>query len=260
MLKNTEKRRINILVTNDDGIEAEGLKRLVEALFEHADVYVSAPDGQRSAKSHSITMKRPIHIKRVDMENCIYAMTTDGTPADCIKAGLNVLYKNGIEIDAVYSGINHGANLGIDTLYSGTVAGAIEGALCGKPAVSVSVCSHEATHFTYAAELAVKCIDRLEGTRVLSINVPDIPYEEVKGVRVTSLGKIDYKPWFTTVEGSDDMENLDASYRYRGKPIYYETGENIDTVAVEMGYASISPLDYDFSDFKYIEEMKRWDL
>ena len=260
MSKSTERKKINILVTNDDGFGKAGLAALVDALSERANVYVSVPDTERSAKSHSITMKRAIHIKRVEMNNAIYAMTTDGTPADCVKAGLNVLHENGVEIDAVFSGINHGANLGVDTLYSGTVAGAIEGSLCGKPGVSVSVCSHQATHFKYAAELAVKCIDKLEGNRVLSINVPDIPYEEIKGVRVTALGKIDYKPWFNVEEGSDEIEKLDVYYRYRGKPEYFETDESIDTVAVEHGYASISPLDYDFSDFRYIEEMKRWKL
>ena len=261
MLTNSEKRRIRILVSNDDGIDAAGLKTLVDALSAVADVYVSAPDGERSAKSHSITSKRPIHIRKTEMANTVYAMTTDGTPSDCVKSAINILRENGIEIDVVYSGINHGANLGVDTLYSGTVAAAVEGALCGKPAVAVSVCSHTATHFDYAAELAVRCLDMLDEKSLLNINVADIPYDEVKGVRITKLGSIDYKPWFRAVEGSDrGLSDLDVKYVYRGTAVYHDTDDEIDTVAITKGYASITPLDYDFTDNKRIAEMKRWGL
>ena len=138
---------MNILVVNDDGINAAGINKLVQALSRVADVYVFAPDGQRSAKSHSLTLTDCVYMTPVDFPGAVKAYTLSGTPADCTKFGLQLLEDEGIRVDMVYSGINMGSNLGRDTLYSGTIGAAAEAALDGYKAVAVSVDSHTPTYF-----------------------------------------------------------------------------------------------------------------
>ena len=137
---------MNVLITNDDGIRARGLRELMDALREQAGmtVYICAPDGQRSASGHGITMTDPIMVEEVEIKGAELAFQTSGLPADCVKIGVELLERAGVHLDMVFSGINHGGNLGTDTLYSGTVAGAIEGSICGYPSVAVSVDSHDA--------------------------------------------------------------------------------------------------------------------
>lgn len=146
---------MNILVTNDDGINASGICSLAEALSKVADVYVCAPHTQRSAAGHGITVSKPIEVEERTFARAAKAYAITGTPADCVKIGTKILREQDIKVDMVFSGINLGGNLGTDTLYSGTVSAAIEGSLCGIPSVAVSVNSHEATHFELACELAV---------------------------------------------------------------------------------------------------------
>ena len=119
-------KKVKILVTNDDGINAEGIRNLVDALKGKAEIYISAPDGQRSAASHSISLHHPITAKEVAYDGAVRAFSVNGTPADCVKVGLRILLTDGIDIDMVFSGINHGANMGMDTHYSGTVSAAME--------------------------------------------------------------------------------------------------------------------------------------
>ena len=121
---------MNILVANDDGIKARGIYELVRALSEKADIYVCAPDSQRSASGHGITVSKPITLEETEFDNAKLAFKISGTPADCVKIGMKILEQRNIKIDMVFSGINHGSNLGTDTLYSGTVSAAIEGTIC----------------------------------------------------------------------------------------------------------------------------------
>ena len=206
---------MNILISNDDGINARGLEALIQALHEDAGakIYVCVPDGQRSATSHGITMNKPITVESVELEHVELAYTTSGLPADCIKVGMEFLRRAGVHIDMVYSGINHGGNLGTDTLYSGTVAAAIEGSLCGVPSVAVSVDSHRAEHFDFACELAVNAAKALwaqieAGTAdhrmVLNINTPNKPREEIKGVKYTKLGPREYEEIFVPADMDSD--------------------------------------------------------
>ena len=184
---------MKILISNDDGINAIGIYELTKALSEVAKVYVCAPHQQRSAASHSISFRDPIRVRRTEFDNAVMALETTGTPADCVKLGLKVLGDIGIEIDMVFSGINLGGNMGTDTLYSGTVAAAIEGSVCGKPSVAVSVNSHNAAHFEYACRLAARCAQnacgRLEPGTVLNINVPDLPDAEIKAPELQHWAK-----------------------------------------------------------------------
>ena len=252
---------MNILVANDDGIEARGIKELVRALSQEATVYVCAPDGQRSASGHGITVARYITVKEREFEGAEYAISTSGTPADCVKLGMSILSRKGIEIDMVYSGINHGGNMGTDVLYSGTVAAAVEGSVCGVPSVAVSVNSHEATHFECAARLAVdalkKSYGKLQPETVLNINTPDLPEEEIKGLRFTTLGKREYNEFFTPTE----MEDGSTGYRYTGDPVIYEgLPDTLDVIAIQDGYASITPIHRDMTSYEMVEEIKRWGI
>lgn len=226
---------LNILVANDDGIRAAGIRNLVDALSEVANVYVCAPDSQRSAAGHGISMNKPVYAEEVQYDKAEKAYAISGTPADCVKLGLNLLAKEDIKIDMVYSGINMGGNLGTDLIYSGTVAAAIEGALNGYPSVAVSVDSHEAEHFELACELAVSvCMNarkKLGSDFILNINTPDLPKEEIKGVKYTRMGRREYYERFD--ESVD--ENGNVQYWYGGDRVIYEDlPDDIDVIETRM--------------------------
>ena len=247
-----------ILIANDDGIKARGIHELAQALSEKAEVYVIAPNVQRSAAGHGIMVRDPISVEDVDFKGAKLAYQISGLPADCVKLGLHILKEKGIEIDMVFSGINHGGNLGTDTLYSGTVAAAIEGNIEGKPSIAVSVNSHTAEHFDYATELAVKVFeevqDKLSSDTVLNINVPNIPYDEVKGVKITTLGNVEYDAYFKKI--IDEEGKL--FYKYTGSPILCKDADCLDVVATQSGYATITPLNRDYTDYSLLDEVKKW--
>ncbi|MCL1982635.1 MAG: 5'/3'-nucleotidase SurE [Clostridiales bacterium] len=250
---------MNVLVANDDGIRAEGIYRLVETLSKEADVYVSAPHIQRSASGHSISVGAPLEISEVDFDNAKLALEITGTPADCVKLGVKELERRGIGIDMVFSGINHGGNLGTDTLYSGTVSAAIEGCICKKPSVAVSVNSHFPKHFELACELALsalqKAYGRLDCHSLISINVPNLAKAEVKGIKYARLGDREYKEWFEPKVNADGA----LQYWYSGEPVLYEGQDTgIDVIAMQEGYAVITPLHYDLTDYKLLEEIEDW--
>ncbi len=247
---------MNILVVNDDGINAAGINKLVQALSRVADVYVFAPDGQRSAKSHSLTLTDCVYMTPVDFPGAVKAYTLSGTPADCTKFGLQLLEDEGIRVDMVYSGINMGSNLGRDTLYSGTIGAAAEAALDGYKAVAVSVDSHTPTYFEKACELAVGLMDRvmekLDAGYVLSINVPDLPAEKIKGVRLANLGPRYYDDRFYPQE--------DGGFMLSGHPSFEEICENQDSILISEGYATVTPLQFDFTAYNQLENVGGWDL
>lgn len=252
---------MNILVTNDDGINAAGIRSLVTVLSSEADIYVCAPHTQRSAAGHGITVGKPIEVEEVEYEHAVKAYSIAGTPADCVKIGTKILLDQDIKIDMVFSGINLGGNLGTDTLYSGTVSAAIEGSLCGIPSVAVSVNGHHATHFELACELALGAcrngFEKMDAKTVLNINTPDLPKEEIKGVKYTRLGAREYKEWFRPTTG----ENGKTQYWYEGNPVFYEgLPDDIDVISMQDGYASITPLQYDMTNYGLVEEIKKWRL
>lgn len=252
---------MNILISNDDGIDAIGIKKLVEAMGTCADIYVVAPDTQRSASSHALSLRKEITVRQVEFPGAVYALECDGTPADCVKLGLDLLKRKGIKMDAVYSGINLGANLGTDNMYSGTVSAAAEGLLEGIPAVAVSVCSHDATHFEGACKLAIDvlpiAIEAKGKIGVISINTPDIPMENIKGVKPARLGTVEYDQWFEEVSRTDDS----VTFKYTGEPM--EKGnheEDLDVKLIREGYATISAIKYDLNDYAGLKEMEKWEL
>lgn len=252
---------MNILVANDDGIDERGIHELAEALSQAADIYVFAPDSQRSASGHGITVAKPVTAEEVKFEGAVFAAQMSGTPADCVKLGIKILRDKGIKTDMVFSGINHGGNLGTDTLYSGTVSAAIEGNICGVPAVAVSVNSHEPKNFEYACDLALKTLEKVRGKispdTVLNINVPDVPADEVKGVKHTTLGNREYREIFSPEDCGDGK----TQYRYTGEPVIYEgLPDTIDVIAMQEGYATITPLKRDLTDYELVNRIKEWGI
>jgi 5'-nucleotidase len=245
--------RKKILVTNDDGIDARGIRMLVKTLSEATDIYVCAPATEQSATGHGLTMGSGRYIDFIERQiphtKLAYAVT--GKPADCVKMGLGFLEsQKGVTIDYVFSGINHGGNLGTDTVYSGTVSAALEGMICGKSAAAVSLGSHQAEHFEAICKLALLAYRMLaqrsdDDLTVLNVNVPDIPEDEVKGILVTHLGRRDYEDFM--VENGGDPDNF--SCMYRGTPVQYDSDDlSIDTIAHQKGYATITPLHHDLTD------------
>jgi 5'-nucleotidase len=249
---------MNLLLTNDDGITAAGIRQLAEALSCIANIYVFAPASERSACGHGISIGRTVRMDEADFPHAELAFAMEGLPADCVKMGLDILKRRGITIDKVFSGINLGGNMGTDTIYSGTVSAALEGAICGLPAVAVSIDARAPQQFETAKRLAVKAaqIDArsIAPQLVLNINVPDLPESEIKGVIVTKLGDREYNEWYKEVRENDGH----TGYVYGGYPVFYENlgPEDNDVGASQAGYASVTPLMYDFTAHALIERLR----
>ena len=255
-----ENRKLNIMVVNDDGITSRGLRELVNTLRTKANIYVSAPDGEHSGASQSITITEPIRVYDFDYEGAEAAYAVTGTPTDCVKAGLQFYKERGVKMDMVYSGINIGSNFGKDTLYSGTIGAAMEAALSNVRAVAVSVDSHSATHFETACEAALAVVDKsmneLTPDTILNINAPDLPPEEVKGIRYTALGNRFYIDKFIPVESEDG-----DSYMLDGAPLdLNDIEEKYDVTATWDNYVAITPLQFDYTAYDMIEKVASWGL
>ena len=255
-----KKKKLNIMVVNDDGITSRGLRALVDALRTVANVYVSAPDGEKSGASQSITITEPIRVYDFDYPGAEAAFAVGGTPTDCTKVGLQFYKERGVDMDMVFSGINIGSNFGKDTLYSGTIGAAMEAALSNVRAVAVSVDSHSATHFETACEVALQVIDKsmneLTPDILLNINAPDIPPEEVKGIRYTALGNRFYIDSFIPVES----ENGD-SYMLDGAPLdLHDIEEKYDVTATWDNYVSITPMHFDYTAHDFINKVASWGI
>jgi 5'-nucleotidase len=245
---------MHILLSNDDGYLAEGLAALAEALQPYADISVVAPDRNRSAASNSLTLDMPLRAHLADNG----FIKVDGTPTDCVHLAITGLLEP--EPDMVFAGINHGANLGDDVLYSGTVAAATEGRFLGLPAVAISlVCTDEPKHFATAAEVAVVLLKRLldkplPRDTLLNVNVPDIAFEDLKGYRATRLGQRHKSE--PVIKQSDP----------RGRTIYWvghpgaqqDAGPGTDFDAVSAGYVSITPLQLDLTLYDRINTVRTW--
>jgi 5'-nucleotidase len=257
----TTEKTWNVVVSNDDGIESEGIRWLIKTLSQVADVYVCAPEGERSASGHSITVRNPIVMEEIEVPYAKGAMRFSGTPADCVKMGMRFLREKGLHIDMVFSGINHGGNLGTDTLYSGTVAAAIEGVLCGVPGIAVSVDSHRPQYFDTACRLALELFEKVKtgipDGIALNLNVPNLPAGEISGLKFARLGMRQYIEQFEeTINQKGQTE-----YWYRGLPVIYSCDEvSNDVTAMQQRYATITPLKFDLTDEIYLQKISDWEL
>lgn len=255
---------MNFLIVNDDGITVEGLHQLVKCLhmgFPQAKLYVCAPDRQRTASGHGITVDQPVRLKEWEFEHTARAWSCSGTPADCVRAGIRMMEKEGARPDLVCSGINMGSNLGSDVLYSGTVSAALEGNLCGIPSIAFSVCSHEPTHFAAFEGLVFQVCRRVLEQNTLAwifnVNVPDLPVEEISGLRITRLGDRIYSEEALIEE--KDGEILCQLYLGKEKLPENLSGE-YDVCAVGERYISITPIHRDLVKYDVMEEMKGWEI
>jgi len=244
-----------ILVTNDDGVHAEGLAALRKALGSFGDVVAVAPDRERSATSHSLTLSDPLRVKRIAES----VMSVDGTPTDCVLLAFNGLLERRPEL--VVAGINHGPNLGEDVSYSGTVAAAIEGTLQGVPSIALSITGKPPYHFATACSFVEKLVRVLtekgmEPHTLLNVNVPNVPIEEISSVKVTKLGRRIYRDMI--VKKVDPRGK--SYYWIGGNEPSWEGDENTDFSAVEAGMISITPLHLDLTDYRKIVEMENWNL
>ena len=257
---------MNILVSNDDGIQAEGLRVLTAALaaVPGNQVYVSAPDGQRSACGHGISMLEVLKIYRREVPGAVWARSVSGTPADCVKFGIKHLKKEmGVDIDVVFSGINHGGNIGSDVHYSGTVSAAAEGILCGVPAVAVSVGTHTPTDemlencTKLIQDISIKAVPNLDRKTLLNVNFPPVKPDEIRGLRVTRLGPREYNENFEVLKNPRGQEYC----WYSGEIVRFEgLDEDTDTEAQQEGYISITPLQLDMTDYSMGNQVRAWNL
>ena len=243
---------MKILISNDDGVHAEGLRVLAEALRSCGEVTVVAPDRNHSGSSHSLTLESPLRVESFPHTDFI---AVRGTPTDCVHLAVYELLKPQPEI--VVSGINHGANLGDDVLYSGTVAAATEGRYLGLPSIAISLAGSR--YFSTAAEYAKKLVNGLSrhplpADQILNVNVPDLPLAEIKGIRVTRLGR--RHPSEPVVVAADP----------RGKTIYWigppgagqDVAADTDFAALEAGFVSITPLHIDMTAYQYSTRLNQW--
>ena len=260
---------MRVLLTNDDGIEADGLQALRRALRDVPDIElgVIAPDGNRSAMARSITTRRPLWVEEVRFEDGTVGYASDGTPVDCVRlANLGLI--DGWLPDLVVSGINHGANLGDDITYSGTVAAALEGVVLGLPAVAVSQQSRaleldfratSAFDFTVAARFAARLVSELESVALplgtlLNVNVPGT---DPQGVTVARLGKRVYRDELALLEEGAPGRRL---YRVYGEETESSDERGTDTAAITAGRIAVTPLHFDLTSHAVLEALAAHDL
>lgn len=252
-----------ILVTNDDGITAPGIRALIKMMNEIGEVWVVAPDSPQSGMGHAITVDSTLFCEKVKIDDGPQndrEWACSGTPVDCVKLGMNkILPRNP---DLCVSGINHGANSSINVIYSGTMSAAVEAGVSGIPAIGFSLCD-----FSYSADfeaskefiqkIVLESIDKkLPKGMVLNVNIPKLPKEEIKGIKVCRQAKAIWK------------ESYDERQDPRGRTYYWlsgkfenlDKGEDTDEKALEEGFVSIVPIQYDLTAYHFISDLNEWDL
>ena len=255
---------MHILITNDDGIHARGLQTLREVLSRSHEIYLVAPDRQKSASGHGITVHKPLRVDKIAYRDAVgYAV--NGTPADCVKLALEELLPH--KPDLIISGINSGPNLGTDILYSGTVSAAIEGIISEVPSIAVSLVveKEDKDNYLQAAKFIAKLAPivltkGLPVDTIVNVNIPDLKQAKIKGVKITKLG---VRKYINCIEKRKDP---------RGKNYYWlggqvndieldnDSGILTDIKAVTEGYISVSPVHFDLTNYNTISELETWNL
>ena len=248
-----------ILVTNDDGIYTDGIYWLWEALKDSGNVMVVAPDTEKSAVGHAITITNPLRPKHVNRRGGFSGYAVNGTPADCVKIAVRSILKS--PPDLVVSGINYGANVGTNVIYSGTVSAATEGTFLGISSVAVSIDSHHPEDFKPAMDITQNILNKVlkfglpEGT-LLNVNVPDIPGEMIKGTRITTQGNAYFKDRFEKRE--DPRGNI--YYWMTGESIDPDSSGNTDNWALKDGYISVTPIHYKLTNETFMSDLESWEI
>jgi 5'-nucleotidase len=250
---------MHLLLTNDDGIYAEGLQVLYRCLASEHTVSVVAPDRERSAVSHGLTLHHPLRVIRIALNGDRAGYAVNGTPADCVKLALNMLLDT--PPDMVIAGINTGANVGVDINYSGTVAAAKEAALFGLPAIAVSVAGPGALARDDAAAFVVRLAAKIHASGLprgtfLNVNFPDLPHQAIAGVRISPHG--------VKILG----EYFDRRVDLRNRPYYWQGCDpdngrdqpEVDAMALRESYVTITPIRCDMTDYRALEDLRRWGI
>jgi 5'-nucleotidase len=251
-------KKPTILISNDDGIESDGIRALWREIRKFAEVIVVAPHTQQSAVGHSITVANPIRVKKNLIDKNFYGYAVEGSPADSVKLAIRNLLK-GKKIDLLLSGINHGANTAINIIYSGTVS--TEGTILGIPSIAISLASFTYNDFSFASKFAAR-ISKLvlknglpHGT-LLNVNIPAMEENKIKGVLITRQGKSYWDDYYDSRLDPNKREY----YWLTGRMASLDKGLEFDQKAIEENYISITPIQYDLTDYTMLKELKNWNL
>jgi 5'-nucleotidase len=255
-----EKRPL-ILVTNDDGISAPGIKALVEVVEKFGDVVVLAPDKPQSGMGHAITINSTLRINKEKVHNVTEQYSCSGTPVDCVKIAINKILPR--KPDLIVSGINHGSNMSINVIYSGTMSAAVEGALEEVPSIGFSLCDYSIdADFSAAKQIVEKIcktvlVHKMAYGICLNVNIPKGKFDEIKGIKICRQAKANW------------IEELDERFDPSGKPYYWLTGKFVnfeegstdtDVWALDNNYVSVVPVQFDMTAHHTIEALKSWNL
>lgn len=250
--------RRNILLVNDDGITAPGILCAARFLSKEHNVVVSAPESEQSAVGHGITLRLPLWARKLDINEPFEMYAVSGTPADCVKIGLDVIYRDrGIVPDVIISGINRGENLGTDVIYSGTVGGALEGAIAGIPSIAISVADFKSPIYESAAIFLMDFLKEFDMKSIppftaLNINVPSLPYDKIMGWKITRQSKRRYKDYFE--------KRIDPA----GREYYWMLGDVIeddddplaDYKALAQNYISVTPITIFMTNEEFLDKLE----
>ena len=242
---------MRILISNDDGYKAEGIIQVAKSLNDIAEVIVVAPSKNKSAASSSLTIGKPL--KPIQIEKNIYSI--DATPSDCVHLALCGFIKE--SVDLVVTGINFGANLGDDVIYSGTVAGAIEGRFLGLPSIAMSLASWECKHFDTAGKIAKILVDQIDKAplsknTIINVNVPDVPMNKILGIKSTRLGS-------RHMSAPSIQDSKDPSLYWIGENgKEADNGEGTDFHAISNNYVSVTPLQIDLTKYSEVNQLSNW--
>jgi 5'-nucleotidase len=251
---------MNFFISNDDGIGSSGIRALIDALKGKGDIYLFAPDSQRSAASQSVTIMGSVKSKKAEVADVKLAYSCNGTPVDCVKTGLKMLENRGIKIDMLFSGVNIGRNLGPDIQYSGTVGVAREGLMNGIPSIALSITGVLYDESIYKFDNVKRVIDKLLAINIkayltnffLNINIPNT--EKEVGIKIVPARVNGYHEWFSEKED----EKGDIVFEFTGAPIYQmpEVDYYYDDVkAYEEGFISLTPLNFNQNDYEEVEQL-----
>ena len=250
-----------ILVTNDDGFNAPGIRTLIEVLNEIGEVVVVAPDSPQSGMGHAITIDSTLFVRRVNSNNVSQIeYSCSGTPADCVKLGIREVLKR--KPDLCVSGINHGSNSSINVIYSGTMSAAIEAGIEGIPAIGFSLLNYKWNADFSKSKSFVKTISQmvlkhgLPNGVVLNVNIPDIPGQDIKGIKICRQAKAN---WIEEFDKRKSPQGKDY-YWLTGKFVNLDSGDDTDEYALENGYISVVPVQFDLTAHHYIKTLKSWKL
>lgn len=248
---------MKILLTNDDGINARGLLELWNGIKEIADVIVVAPENEQSAVGHAITLSDPLRVREVERNGGFFGYAVNGTPADCVKIAVRAILKD--PPDMVVSGVNLGANIATNVIYSGTVSAATEGIILGIPSIAVSLATFINPDFTAAVSFAKRLAGIVhekglpEGT-LLNVNVPNLPPDEIRGIAFTRQGSSRFREEFD--KRTDPRGHI--YYWQGGEMIFDDEDKDADSGVIRNNMVSVTPIHYDLTDYKFLEELRKW--